>query len=167
MPTIEIDRARVHVRERHDSRVVGVAEKGGPLFGCLAVTRFALRKQSADRRRYLGLEVMTAKQRRAIRIGGLTSGEHPDKVRSEPAGCSALCSSTQSKRYASRVSLLCFFFFLASRENDRRTSLCSKKRRLKGSREMRRQMRAFSIVIRLFILLIDEIFLIVIFYKVN
>lgn len=133
MPMIEIDRARVRIRKRHDSQLVGVAGKGGPLFDCLAVTRLALHKQSADRRRCLGLEVTTAKQRRAIRIGGLTSGEHPDKVRSEPAGCSALCSPTQSKRYASRISLLRFFFSLASRENDRRTSLCSKKGRSKAT----------------------------------
>lgn len=51
---IEIDlvRSRPCVRERHDSRLVGVAaEKGGPLFGCLAVTRFALYKQTASKSR--------------------------------------------------------------------------------------------------------------------
>jgi len=82
MQVMEINR-RNFVWSRSCSRTipdVGEAEKGG-LFSavCLAVTRFALHKQ-ADR--YCSKSRQQTSAERSGRVGW-TSGEHPDKVRSE------------------------------------------------------------------------------------
>lgn len=105
---------------------VGVAEKGGFFSAvCLAVTRFELHKQ-ADRRCF-GLEVTAADQRRTIRTGGLMSGEHPDKVRSE--------QDAAMQPDGMRRTYLLFFSFLARAPPDRGTSLCSKEGRSKAVEE--------------------------------
>lgn len=129
---IEIDLVRSASDAILDSSAV--AEKGGPLFGCLsvclAVTRFALHKYANVSPPLRPRSHDGEKQRRTIRIGGLTlSGEHPDKVRSEPAGCSELCKPDAN---ASRVSLI-FFPRSPPERNDRRTSLCSEEGRSKAT----------------------------------